>query len=265
MSKRQFPDREAASFIAKHAIAFLLPDPKLVGGVRPVGSGSLVTFDQRYLILTATHVWAELQKSEDIYYSNIERTHKTRLHRDSLISVSLDDKLHRSFRSGKEVDPLDADLTLLELHPADRVNIDVRHSFFPVERQHPGVPSDCVIIGAPGVLAQQDDSEVSTLLFQVRGIFLEELRAEAELDGLDFWSGIPYQDPNCQIKDYRGMSGGGVWLVYYYPQKIGDERYEIFLTGVMFFQDDTEVRSLGRKAIEKLIEKFRDGRGRVRS
>src|SRR5882762_6283813 len=45
MSRRPFPDQEAASFIGKHSVAFLLPDQGAPGGVSLKASGSLVTFD----------------------------------------------------------------------------------------------------------------------------------------------------------------------------------------------------------------------------
>jgi hypothetical protein len=67
----------------------------------------------------------------------------------------------------------------------------------------------------------------------------------------------PYQDTNSPISDYRGLSGGGLWAVYYYPEKAADERYETFLMGVNFYQTEGEIRCLGRKGIKKLIQKVR--------
>lgn len=256
MTTRQFPDTEAAAFISKHTVAFLLPSTLQPGGVRLVGSGSLVKFDGRYFILTATHVWAELRAFRDspiIYYSAIAAiSHAISLYKHSLTPYSLDDTVT------PEPKPFDADLTLLELHPADYRNMDTRLSFFSLEREATGPINDCVIIGSPGVLAKKDATEVNSLSFEIRAIFLEVLTDEAEGDGLDFLKSLPFQDPTSPILNYRGLSGGGLWSVYYFPEKLADERYEIFLIGVNFYQDDKEIRCLGRKAIKKLIQQVRD-------
>jgi hypothetical protein len=70
-SKRPIPNLDAASFVGKHSVAFLLPDQGAPGGVCLRASGSLVTFDQRYFVLTATHVWARPRKSPIIHCSAI--------------------------------------------------------------------------------------------------------------------------------------------------------------------------------------------------
>jgi len=83
---------------------------------------------------------------------------------------------------------------------------------------------------------------------------------EAERDGLDFLKSLPFQDPSSPIQNYQGMSGGGLWSVYYYPEKLADNRYEVYLLGVIFWQTDREIRSLGRKAIKQLVQKTRSRR-----
>lgn len=251
-TKGKIPQREAANFISKHSLALLLPDQPRPGGVRPVGSGSLVTFDGRYFILTATHVWAALRGSPTIYYSAVaERPHGAGLRKESLTPYSLDDKIEGN------PEPFDADVTLLELHSVDHRNIAARLSFFPLEREDVDPVNDWVIIGSPGVLAQKDPTGTNTLLMEVRGIFVENLTRERERDGLDFLRALPFQDPVSPIQDYGGYSGGGLWSVRYYPELAADERYQVFLIGVNFYQDDKEIRCLGRKAIKRLLEKVR--------
>jgi hypothetical protein len=252
MTKRQFPDMEAASFISKHSVALLLPNESRPGRVRPVGSGSLVTLDGRHFILTATHVWAALRKSEIIYYSAIaDRPHGAGLHRDSLTPYSLDDNVKEA------PNPFDADLTLLELHAVDYRNMGARLSFFLLDREDSGLVNDAAIIGTPGVFAQKDPTETDTLSMELRAIFVEALTEEGERDGLDFLKALPSQDPNSPIRNYRGFSGGGLWSVHYYPEKAAFEQYEVFLIGVNFYQDEQEIRCLGRKAIKKLVQKVR--------
>jgi hypothetical protein len=169
MSKAPIPNLEAASFIGKHSVAFLLPDQGATGGVRLKASGSLVTFAQRYFISTATHVWAALRKSPIINCSAIaDLSHDFNFPREALTDYSLDDNLEKSLGAGKELEEFDADLTLLELHPADRRRIEARSSFYPLEREpHPEM-NDWVMIGSPGVLAHKDAREINTLSFEIR-------------------------------------------------------------------------------------------------
>lgn len=261
MTKRPIPNQEAASFIGKHSVAFLLPDQSAPGGVSLKAAGSLVTFDQRYFVLTATHVWAPLRKSPIIHCSAIaDISHDFNLPREALTAYSLDDNLETALGAGKKLEEFDADLTLLELHPADRRRMETRSSFFPLEREPHAEMNDWVTIGAPGVLAHKDAREINTLSFELRAIFVDTLTHEAERNGLDFLRALPYQDPNSPIQDYRGMSGGGLWSLSYYPDKVADERYEVFVIGVNFWQTDKEIRCVGRKAIKQLIQRVRQPR-----
>lgn len=258
MSKRLLPDQEAANFISKHSVAFLMPDQGAPGGVRLKASGSLVTFDQRHFVLTATHVWAALRQSPTIHCSAIaDISHDFNLPREAFKPYSLDGNLEKALGAGKKLEEFEADLTLLELHPVDRRRMETRSSFFPLEREPEAGMNDWVMIGAPGVLVHKDAREINTLSFEIRAIFVDALTQEAERNGLDFLRGLPYEDPISPIQDYRGMSGGGLWSLSYYPEKLADERYEVFLIGVIFWQNDKEIRCLGRKAIKQLIQKVR--------
>jgi len=204
MSKTPIPNLEAASFIGKHSVAFLLPDQGAPGGVHLKASGSLVTFDQRYFISTATHVWAALRKSPIIHCSAIaDVSHDFNLPREALTAYSLDDNLEKALEAGKKLEEFNADLTLLELHPADRRRMETRSSFFPLEREPDAGMNDWVMIGAPGVLAHKDAREINTLSFEIRSIFVDTLTQEAERNGLDFLRGVPYEDPISPVQDYR--------------------------------------------------------------
>jgi hypothetical protein len=243
-----------ANFISKHSVALLVPDKSWPGRVRPVASGSLVKFDDRRFILTATHVWVALRGSSSIYYSAIANiSHARNLPTASLIPYSLDDNVK------EEPEPFCADLTLLELHPIDYRPMEARFSFFQLEREGTGPIGDHVIVGCPGVLARRDPTRIDTLSFELRAVFVRTVTDEKQHDGIDFLKSMPYPDPNSPIDKYWGFSGGGLWSVYYYPEKLGDERYDVYLIGVNFFQTDKEIRSLGRKAINKLIGNVRMG------
>ncbi len=245
------------NFISKHSVALLLPDEFGPGRVRPIASGSLVKFDDRRFILTATHVWAALRGSQVVYCSAIAGIpHAKGLQTASLTPYSLDDNVK------EEPEPFCADLTLLELHPTDYRLMETRLSFFQLEREGTGPIGDHVIVGCPGVLARADPTQINTLSCELRAVFTETVVDEAVHDGLDFHKSVPYPDSNSPIDKYWGFSGGGLWSVYYYPQRPGDGRYEVFLIGVNFFQTDGEIRSLGRKAIKKLIQDVRGAASR---
>src|SRR5260370_4104031 len=160
MSKRPIPNLEAASFVGKHSVAFLLPGQDSPGGVRLKASGSFVTFDNRYFVVTATHVWAALRKSPIINCSAIaDISHDFKLPVEALHSYSLDDNLEKTLGAGKKLEEFDADLTLLQLHPADRGRVEARSSFFPLEREpHPNM-NNWLIIAAPTVLAHNVATE----------------------------------------------------------------------------------------------------------
>jgi hypothetical protein len=258
VTEKPIPSLEAASFVGKHSVAFLLPDQSAPGGARLKASGSLVTFDQRHFILTANHVWAALRKSPIIHYSAIaDIGHDVNMPREALTTYVLDDNLDKELGVGKKSKEFDADLALLELHPVDSRKMEIRSSFFPLEREVHGVVNDWVTVGAPGVLAQKDSTEINTLSFELRAIFLEMLTQEPERNGLDFLRGLPYEDPIKPVQDYRGMSGGGLWSLSYYHDELADATYEVFLIGVIFWQEGKEIRCLGRKAIMQLVQRAR--------
>jgi hypothetical protein len=106
-------------------------------------------------------------------------------------------------------------------------------------------------------LAHKDAREINSLSFEIRAVFVDTLTQEAERNELDFLRGLPYQDPSSPIQKYEGMSGGGLWSISYYPGKEAHERYDVFLIGVIFFQNDKDIRCLGRKAIKRLVQKVR--------
>ena len=199
-----------------------------------------------------------LQRSSRIHCSAIaEMTHDFNLPREAFRSYSLDDNLERALATGKALEEFDADLTLLEFHSSDRRNIQARSSFFQLDREPVAEMNDWMVIGAPGELAVKDPEELNTLSFEIRGIFLKTLAQEAEHSGLDFLRGLPYGDPGSPVQSYKGMSGGGLWSLSYFPERSADARYEVFLIGVNFWQSGREIRSLGRNAIRQLVQKVR--------
>ena len=65
----------------------------------------------------------------------------------------------------------------------------------------------------------------------------------------------PSQDADSPVERWGGMSGGGLWLLSYFPKPDGEIDYDVFLLGVAFFQDGEEIRCHSRKSIAKLAQK----------
>jgi hypothetical protein len=222
---------DAASFVARYCLALLEPDSTAAGGVRMVGSGTLVRYRGRPFILTATHVWQRLRKRGIIHFTMTrDINHSSQIVRESLTPYSLDAIPYENLA------PTSPDLTLLELNPVDASLIETRLSFMPLEKSFNArddeIQQDILVAGAPGVLGK---SEWDHLHFELRGVFAQgEIREESDGD-LAFITVTPSQDADSPIKAWGGMSGGGPWLLSYFPKPGGDIDYEVFLLGVETF------------------------------
>jgi hypothetical protein len=239
---------DAASFVGRHCVALLEPDSYAAGGVRMVGSGTLVRFRRRSFILTATHVWQRLRKHDVIHFTMVRgMNHSSKVSREALKPYSLGDIAYQ------DLTPTSPDLTLLELNPVDANLIETRLSFMPLEKafnaRKDELHQDILVAGAPGVLGK---SEWDHLAFEIRGVFAKgEIREESDGD-LDFIIIDPSQDADSPIKEWGGMSGGGLWLIDYFPKPDGGIDYDVFLLGVAFFQTGETIRCHSRKSIAKL-------------
>ncbi len=90
-------------------------------------------------------------------------------------------------------------------------------------------------------------------------MLIEQLKPNAIVRGPIF----PEPSP---LYEYNGLSGGGLWELSYVPDETAIEgfRYEPMFFGVNFLQqrEDTtkpceKVRCLGRRAVQSLINKYR--------
>ncbi|HKW88615.1 MAG TPA: hypothetical protein VJN21_07650 [Candidatus Acidoferrales bacterium] len=251
---------DACRFVCKHSIAFL---EERNGLIHLRGSGTLVTIDGEKFILTANHVWRELRQETKIYISMIDRViHKTEMYVAALEECSLSEV--------PKPDSLSADLTLLKINPIDHGHLDARLSFYGFSHEERGqadLSNDYVIIGAPGHVATYDPIDPTVLNFEMRATPVGKIEEENRPDlGLDFVTVYPHTDQDSPLYEYNGLSGGGLWELSYVPDETAVEgfRYETMFLGVNFLQerDDvtkpwTRVRCLGRRAVQSLINKYR--------
>jgi len=237
-------------------MALLEPDRNVAGGVRMVGSGTLVKFQGRRFILTATHVWQRLRKHRVIHFTMTrEINHSSQIERDALTAYSLDDIPY------EDLTPVSPDLTLLELNPIDANRIETRLGFVPLDKafnaREDELQQDILVAGAPGVLGKP---EWNHLALEMRAVFANgAIREESDGD-LSFIIINPSQDADSPIRVWGGMSGGGLWLLSYFPKPEGGIDYDAFLLGVAFFQSGEEIRCHSRKSIAKLAQKVLQGK-----
>jgi hypothetical protein len=242
----------AASFVGKHSVALLEPEASAASGVRMVGSGTLVLFRGLRYILTATHVWQRLRKHGVIHFTLVrELNHSSKIERAALKDYSLDDIPLR------DLTRFSPDLTLLGLNPVDANLIETRLSFMPLEKAFTSrkdeLRQEIMMAGAPGVLRKEEWDHLS---FEVRGVFADGPIKEESKDELGFITVNPTQEADSPIKDWGGMSGGGLWLISYFPKPEGGIDYDAFLLGVIFFQTGEEIRCHSRKSIALLAQKI---------
>jgi hypothetical protein len=251
---------DACRFVCKHSIAFL---EEANGFVRLLGSGTLVALSGEKFILTANHVWRELRQKTKICITMIDRIiHRTEIYVAALEECSLSEVTDAGL--------LSADLTLLKINPIDHGRLDSRLSFYAFGNERRGqadLANDYVIIGAPGQVATSDPADPTVLNFEMRATPVGKIEEENSPDlGLDFFTVYPHTDQNSPLFRYEGLSGGGFWELSYIPDETAVEgfRYEPMFFGVIFLQmrDDvakpwTKVRCLGRRAVQSLIDKYR--------
>lgn len=243
---------KAASFVCRHSIALLKPGAYEAGGVQMVGSGTLVRFRGRRFILTATHVWQFLREHDVVHFTMVrEMNHSSELSRHALKAYSLADIPYR------DLTPKSPDLTLLELDPVDANRIETRLSFVPLDKgfnaRDDELYQDVLVVGAPGVLSKSGSGHLE---FEMRAVFAQgDICKESEGD-LDFITIKPSQDADSPIENWAGMSGGGLWLVSYFPKSAGEIDYELLLLGVVFFQNNEMIRCHARKSLETLTKTF---------
>ncbi len=189
---------DAASFVGRYCLALLTPESHSAGGVKMVGSGTLVQFRDRRFILTATHVWQRLRKHDVIHFTMVRgMNHSSQIRREALTPHSLDDIPY------EDLTPTSPDLTLLELNPIDANRIETRLGFVPLNKvfnaREDELHQDILVAGAPGVLGK---SEWDHLAFELRGVFANgEVREESEGD-LAFITIKPSQDADSPIEKW---------------------------------------------------------------
>ena len=216
------------------------------------GSGTLVDIDGRFGILTAFHVAAELKRRPEASLSLIiaKYPHRFILARECLEFIELGRP-----KSRKTDGP---DLSFIQITGPEQLSrLRTMKSFYRTDldpfADFGDIPIELVhwfLVGAPAILAKQMTSSTADGAMTTRFLIAEPrflgLRKHGDIARFDIDSTNP-----PFATDYKGYSGGGVWVsVFVKPHpSAGDETIDIDkcrLAGVIFYQ--SKVRK-GRRII----------------
>ena len=228
-----------------------------------IGSGTFVTIDGEYFILTAEHVWAELKRGDSIGLSHTSGQHLDRVRID-IFNVFVPEP-----RQSEEWGP---DLALLRI-PDNMLHVlkndNAFHDLNKVLKRIDTEPLNpdrefWFFLGAPDELTVLDTNGA---LLKVMGYF----SSGPELLGINMRAPYDYYDLRVNRQEIRslprshsGMSGGGLWRVEVYRNTDGSFQWSKVrrFEGVVFFEFNPPdevgyVRAHGRESLLHLVTTLR--------
>lgn len=218
------------------------------------GTGTLVAIGDCYYVLTAAHVWHEcLKKSDGIGLTLKEGVdHRFFMRIDTLSVVELP--------RPEQWNEWGPDAALIRVPREYAAKIEVYRVFYRLDKQRKS-PAECkyrvrIVVGTPAVFADRTPQHAE---LPVNAMFVEmapEFQTRGDYDYIDF-----DMDPNHPgvPKDFRGVSGGGLWHVGIDLEgEAGRVKTVQVLAGVAFHQQPLEsghtiVRCHGPETIQRLI------------
>jgi hypothetical protein len=221
--------------------------------VNLVGSGTLVALGNFHYVLTAAHVWNELRK-----YGSTGLTLREDVdHCFPILNAAIEARELAETKLG-EWGP---DIVLLRLPEVHVGGIEAFRVFYRLDRERKGAQRNHlgarILTGTPGGLAK---GVGRVQVVEINGMYVSigsDFYDHDKFDLIDFEMDTTLPQV---IKDFRGVSGGGLWDVQIFPTGDGNkfDSTEI-LIGVAFYQlglkgDIQTVRCHGPKTIRALIE-----------
>jgi hypothetical protein len=256
--------RQAANEHFNYAISFA------VNGL-PCGSGTLVTIDSFFGILTAAHVIRAILKAQGEDFA-----------------VICADHLHSVFVQKEYIEPFEIEMSGLDedsgpdiafIRLLDKVLISTlkgKRSFYPLssswcpafDAMRPKAHGVFSLVGAPEELAsEKGERGTSThILHSVQFAGMAVVFEEAERKGFDYLKVVVATGRENYPSNFGGVSGGGLWHIpLSMNPNIGADSvsYEApELVGVAFFQSEPregarEITCHGARSIQNLIQKVR--------
>jgi len=222
--------------------------------VNLVGSGTLVVLGDSHYVLTAAHVWLSgLKKHESTGLTLKEDV-------DHCFPI-LNAAIEASELPETKLDEWGPDIVLLRIPKMFVGTIEAHRVFYPldkgskrVEKGHLGAR---ILNGTPGILAK---GVGKIQVVEMQGMYVSidaNFYDHDKVDLIDFEMDTTLPQV---IKDFRGVSGGGLWDVQIFPTGEGNKFDSTeTLTGVAFYQlglkDNIQtIRCHGPKTIRALAE-----------
>lgn len=221
--------------------------------VHLVGSGTLVSLNKAHYILTAAHVWSgglhEFQSTGLTLKEDVD--HCFPIPNGAIEACEMPET---------KFDEWGPDIALLRIPEAMVGSIEAYRVFYNLDKEHNRIENGYlgarILVGTPGVLAK-GVGEVQVV--EMRGMYLSvdsKFYDHDESDLIDFEMDTTLPQA---IKDFRGVSGGGLWDVQISPTGNGKFDSTETLVGVAFRQlglkkNVQTVRCHGPKTIGAIIE-----------
>lgn len=210
-------------------------------------SGTLVTIKEKKGILTARHVWEQIQnyKTLLIMYGPAPYLVSTRL-----LSADVPPTQNKNERISTDIPDLaliklpETAITYLEALSKAFYSIDKRQSKEYKEFIENGI-GYYAIFGAPEELIDYENRTIQSFIYNT---FVRERFEDGEWDyqiiSIDL-------DENPELpKNFQGVSGGGIWKIYFHVNEeksiygVKDPSNDIALIGVNFNQTELEGRKI---------------------
>ena len=233
---------------------FTVDHPSGARNVNLIGTGTLVSVGNQDYILTAAHVWhGGLQKHEAVGVTLTEDLdHYFPIRTDTIVECGL---------PGTKADEWGPDVILLRI-PGEHVGkIKAFRNFYRLDIQRKKVEGDHlegrILVGTPGVLAK-GIGKVQQV--EINSFYVQ---SDAKFYGREGFDYIDFEMDTTRegvMKDFRGVSGGGVWEVQIFPAKReGTFDSTETLVGVAFYQlglknSHQTVRCHGPQTIQAVVE-----------
>lgn len=222
-----------------------------------VGTGTLVSLDEAHYVLTAAHVWHDpdngLKKHEGTGLSLKEDLDHCFPIRNDVIAV-------RQLPETK-FDEWGPDIILLRVPPALVGTIEAYRVFYPLEKERKRVKKEHlaarIMVGTPAVLSK-GVGKIQHVV--INGLYVQIDSNFYDREGFDYIDFDMDTSLPGVMKDFRGVSGGGVWDVQIFPTGEGGKFDSTeTLVGVAYFQlglknSHQAVRCHGPKTILAVIQ-----------
>jgi len=246
--------RAILSHISNFAVGLVLR--KEGAGSEVLGSGVLVSIEGRRGILTCGHVAAAYERLPEIglirFVAGGQQRRVLKLDDTQTIILQSSD----TFTESKEV----LDLAFTQLPPDAAISIEAQGVFLNIEKNRAKIESAApaegkhvdAILGLVAEFSQQPFVEGEEFISPMRGV-LHSGHICAQEKGLLTVEAMDY-NLNELPKSFGGMSGGGLWRIYFVENENESKIIATILCGIASWQiDDRKIACQGWDRIDQAL------------